>query len=271
MAQQTLDGIGRMHTPLCYPGGKSNARSVIMPHIKRRHLQNIIISPFLGGGSIEIEFLNAGACIVAADSFKPLIDFWQELKANGASLARRALKHHPMETREHFYEVRNRLKDGRSEDIASDFYVVNRCSFSGLTLSGGWSPNCNKKFSPAIIRRLAEMDLRRAEFLHADFTKSLAWASPSNFIFADPPYALDGPKNNLYGTAGSHHADFDHEGFAALMMAHRAAGGEFLITYNDCELVRRLYEGCRFVNVEWRYYMNKTRESNEVLVFSEKV
>ena len=39
-----------------------------------------------------------------------------------------------------------------------------------------------------------------------------------------------------------------------------------MLSYNDCELVRDLYSGFKFVPARWAYGMNCNKKSNEVII-----
>lgn len=124
------------HSPLRYPGGKTRAVDLIHSLIP----QNIksICSPFLGGGSIEL------ACstrmeVFGYDVFSPLVDFWQIIIADPHKLAAHIQPFFPL-TRDAFYELQKTYMQFPSQlERAAAFYVLNRSSFSGTTLSGGMS------------------------------------------------------------------------------------------------------------------------------------
>jgi DNA adenine methylase len=65
-----------MKTPLRYAGGKSKAYKFITPHIKTESL----VSPFLGGGSMESKWSSElDIKVIGHDIFYPLINFWSNL------------------------------------------------------------------------------------------------------------------------------------------------------------------------------------------------
>ena len=53
---------------------------------------------------------------------------------------------------------------------AENYFIINRCSFSGSTLSGGFSLESSKKrFTPSSIDRVEKLDLSNVEFSNEDF------------------------------------------------------------------------------------------------------
>ena len=168
-----------------------------------------------------------------------------------------AHKHHPI-TRMRFYELqRGYGKIKEKMKLAAAFYALNRASFSGTTLSGGMSQG-HPRFTEKGIDKLADFNVTGFSVEPADFNDSIK-AHKDDFMYLDPPYANGG---KLYGERGDCHADFDHAGLAKLLRKREG----WLLSYNDCEAVRALYEGFNFIPIKWAYGMNKSKASNEVLI-----
>jgi len=75
-------------TPLRYPGGKSRAVETIMPYIRDLDCGELC-SPFLGGGSIELQCAEEGMVVHGYDLFQPLVWFWEALLSNPQKLYKR--------------------------------------------------------------------------------------------------------------------------------------------------------------------------------------
>jgi DNA adenine methylase len=148
---------------------------------------------------------------------------------------------------------------------AVKYFVINRCSFSGVTLSGGFSEESSKKrFTTSSIDRVRQVDLSDVDVHGEDFTTFLATHGKGRkgFVFVDPPYYLD-KKSKLYGNKGDLHETFDHEGL------HRALGDverDWVLTYNDSPYIRELYKDYDIVDVSWSYGMNATKASSEIVI-----
>ena len=65
-----------MKTPLRYAGGKSRAIKIITPYVIN---EKKIVSPFMGGGSLEVYWASIGKEVVAYDIF-------DVLESNGVDL-----------------------------------------------------------------------------------------------------------------------------------------------------------------------------------------
>lgn len=116
------------------------------------------------------------------------------------------------------------------------------------------------RFTPSCIDRLAAFRAEGVTVEHLCFTESVP-RHPDAFIYADPPYPV---ASELYGDRGSLHRDFDHEALRDLLAARHG----WILSYNDCPYVRRLYDRFRFVTPRWKYGMPANKESRELLILS---
>src|SRR5580698_9898000 len=64
-------------SPLRYPGGKSRAVSQILPLLPAK--PGALVSPFLGGGSVELAAAALGWHVSGFDANGALVDFWKSL------------------------------------------------------------------------------------------------------------------------------------------------------------------------------------------------
>jgi len=246
-----------MQTLLRYPGGKSRAVKVLKPYIPGDVKE--ICSPFFGGGSLEIALANDGVKVYGYDVFKPLVEFWQTVIENPEQLTKEVKSYYPL-SKEAFYELQ------KEQDVlptklqrASAFYVLNRCSFSGSTLSGGMSPN-HPRFTTGSIEKINKFKAKNLSVECLDFKESIN-KHENTFLYLDPPYYI---KSNLYGKKGNTHKDFDHEGLAETLKSRKG----WILSYNNCEYIREIYKGYSFVFPEWAYGMSKDKESKEILILN---
>ena len=73
-----------MKTVLRYAGGKSRAVKKITPFVEP---YDTIISPFMGGGSLEVHWASQGKRVIGSDVFDLLVNFWTCLLEDGNKLA----------------------------------------------------------------------------------------------------------------------------------------------------------------------------------------
>ena len=253
---------------LRYPGGKQRAVRILADYIPQGESE--LCSPFLGGGSFELHCAtHLGMQVHAYDNFRPLVEFWNALLSQPAKLAAEAARFLPNIPRAEFYRLQKEQgKLPRQLERAGAFYVINRASFSGCTLSGGMSPG-HPRFTVSAVERVRQfpgkMVARKMKVRKADFSESIT-AHPKALIYADPPYMLE--NQNLYGDRGDKHAGFDH---GALSETLQAREGRWLLSYNDCPPIRDLYRGRAIFFPHWRYGMSRNKSSREILILSDEL
>ena len=225
-----------MKTPLRYPGGKSRA----VPKLCQWLPENITEyrEPFLGGGSMAIEMTKRypDLPIWVNDLYKPLYNFWLVLRDDGDYLYDQLIQlkqRHPDQgsARQLFLDAKEKVNelDIGYKDKAVAFYIINKCSFSGLTESSSFSKQASdSNFSIRGIENLKYYSklIKNWKITRLDYSE-LQSDESDVFIYADPPYNV---KDNLYGYKGEMHKGFDHALFADIMDAHLC---NVMISYNN--------------------------------------
>lgn len=254
---------GYQRSPLRYPGGKSRAVSAILSLIPPE--TTTLVSPFFGGGSVELACESFGMEVIGSDLFRPLVDFWQQVIADPAAVASAAEAHFPLE-HDDFYRLQREF-DAIEDPVlrAGAFYALNRSSFSGVTLSGGMSPG-HPRFTTSSIERLRAFCTKRLSVHRLDFADAIRDAPKQCVVYCDPPYMID--SDNLYGNRGDLHKGFDH--LALAEMLHER--GNWILSYNDSAAVRELYAeyASKFVRPSWTYGMARDKRSRELLIVNLK-
>lgn len=249
-------------SPLRYPGGKSRAVTTITSLIPED--VSCLVSPFLGGGSIELACAARGMTVKGFDIFQPLVAFWQYLLTNPEQLAAAVQAHYPL-TKPRFYELQAQHQDLATPEQAVLFFVLNRASFSGTTLSGGCSQqSVTQRFTQSSIERLRNFPV---ESCREHF--SVAWADyqtvladyADEFMYLDPPYLI---KSTLYGNRGSTHRGFDHHALAEKLKTCK----RWILSYNHCPEILELYRDYEIVFPDWKYGMSRNKSSQEVLILN---
>lgn len=252
-----LQSVHTSRSPLRYPGGKTRAIDYIS-HFFPADMEELL-SPFLGGGSIELATAAKNITVYAYDVFPPLVEFWQCLLKQPYALADDVGKYYPL-SKEAFYTLQQTQTIFKTKlQRAAVYYVLNRSSFSGSTLSGGMSPG-HPRFTQTAIERIRGFNNPNIIVKKADFKASLE-EHPSMFAYLDPPYLI---KSSLYGKKGDAHKDFDHAGLAGLLYKRK----RWILSYNDCDEIRKLYKNFHLLIPNWKYGMSNDKSSKEVLIFS---
>jgi len=256
-------------TPLRYPGGKSRLVKQILAMAPEEYSE--YREPFLGGGSVLFAVHNSKPSIVkkAGDSFQPLYTFWNACKTEPKELYHQVFFGKKLLIGKYLWErckktVSDMSPEMRDVDRAAAYFTLNRITFSGLTLSGGYSKASHaSRFNISHIDRLndAHAVMKDVDLRHADYTELLHEPGNNVWIFLDPPYDIK--SDNLYGKAGDGHKGFDHVKFAEEC---RKCKHKWLVTYNDNENIRELFKWANIKEVPVKYSMNSTAK-NKVELF----
>ena len=255
-------------SPLRYPGGKTracyNLNKILEEHFELKNFSNIV-SPFFGGGSFEFFVQNKyNLNIIANDKFTPLYNFWNMCANNKKELCDKLYENLLDVDKAKFSEFREKIINEKNDiEQAYMYFIINRCSFSGATLSGGFSLEASKKrFTKSSIDRIKQLNLEHFIISNCDFEEFINENnSAKNLIFLDPPYYLEN-KSKLYGNNGDMHENFDHKKLYKCISNKK----NWLLTYNNCDYVRKLYKKFTIIEVSWSYGMNKSKESSEIVI-----
>ena len=274
------DPLKSCKTPLRYPGGKSRACKKMDPYFPDLREYTEFREPFLGGGSVAIHVSKKypHLKIVVNDLYDPLVNFWVNLQTFGVEMKDTLVElksghNEPESAKKLFLESKEIINDkqGSTFDRAVAFYVVNKCSFSGLTETSSFSKqaSCNN-FSMRGIEKLPlystiishwHINGYSYEYLMQDSHDGL-------FMYLDPPYDI---KDNLYGKKGSMHKGFDHDKFAA--DCDKYSHIDMMISYNSDQLVKDRFKDWQASEFDLTYtlrsvgeYMREQKTRKELLL-----
>ena len=256
-----------LKTPLRYPGGKSRACTKMDPYFP--DLRNYVEfrEPFLGGGSVAIHVSKKypHLKIWVNDLYEPLVNFWQVLQMFGVELKDELLKYKlshndPIKARELFNNSKDIInKTGSSSiDRSVAFYIVNKCSFSGLTESSSFSPQAsNSNFSVRGIEKLPGYSEIISHWNINNYSYEYLMTNQVHndmFMYLDPPYDI---KDNIYGKKGSMHKGFDHDRFAEDCNKYRI---DMMVSYNSDQLVKDRFKNWNAAEFDLTYTMRSVGE-----------
>jgi len=276
-----MKNSGSLKTPLRYPGGKSRAVNYLGTLLPERI--SAYREPFIGGGSMAL-FITKNYPWVPVwinDSYYPLVAFWKTLKDQGSRMALDLLKIKAStynsidDQKKMFDEARQLIITGDEYTVGICFFILNKCSFSGLTESSSFSKQAyDGNFTINNIKNLVHYQkiIKSWKITCTDYSNVLKanWGAhdlQGDFIFLDPPYDI---KANLYGRKGEQHKGFSHDKFAEDIKKLRT---NFMITNNSNQTITDLFD--TFTLMEWdlKYtmrstgtYMKDQKERKELLI-----
>lgn len=256
------DGYKRYSaTPLRYAGGKSLGVGFVLdkipPGTKR------VVSPFLGGGSVEIAIANElGLEVVAYDVFDILVNFWKVQLNYPNALYKRLAAFKP--TRAEYARVKKRLKahwSGEAKldrfDLAAHYYFNHNTSYGPHFLGWPSSVYLQAKRYKTMIEKVRDFRAPMLTVEEASFEQIME-KHRDDFLYLDPPYFLDSDSPDSKTFVGMyphrnfpiHHKGFRHDLLRDLLKKHR---GGFVLSYNDCSKGRDWYAEYEMDRPEWQY------------------
>jgi len=270
----------QLKTCLRYPGGKSRAVPKLAQYFPDLKNYDEFREPLVGGGSVALyitkqyPFLD----IWVNDLYEPLVNFWQQLQMFGTDLKDnlkgiKLANDKPELARDLFLYCKDKLhEEGRSNlDRAVDFYIINKCSFSGLTESSSFSAQASENnFSLRGIEKLPEYSKLIEHWRITNYSYDyLMDGNKGVFMYLDPPYDI---KDNLYGNRGSMHKGFDHDKFAADCDVNNV---DIMVSYNSSQLIKERFKNWKAIEFSHTYtmrsvgdYMKDQHERKELVLIN---
>lgn len=291
-------------SPLRYGGGKSLAVGLIIEHFPNNIKR--LISPFMGGGSLELAAaLELGIEVKAFDIFDILVNFWQVFIKDCDSLCESLLKLEP--TPQTYEMIKDELKDFWNERhknasnhpkikldslaLARDYYFNFNLSYGPGFL--GWMSKIyadKNRYEKALekLKNIGQNPLLQNLSVECESFELVFERYPNDFFYCDPPYFLDGDSKMFKGIYPMrnfpiHHNSFNHQLLSECLKNHK---GKFILSYNDCEFVRQAYKDFKILEPKWQYTMgqgetrmgknrtqrgdeNNVKSSHELLIIKE--
>ena len=257
--------INSLKTPLRYPGGKSKAIKTLSqwyPKVISEYRE-----PFIGGGSIAIDITKSNPDIPVwiNDLYVPLYNFWVQLRDRGEELSERVREEKQntldegepdkvtAKAKDLFNKYKEEIDTYDNFEKAVAFFVMNKCSFSGLTENSTFSQTAsNSNFSLVGADKLRDFSklIQHWKITNLDYSEVMNEdGSDDTFVFLDPPYDI---KDFLYGKNREMHKSFGHNYFAYEVYKCKH---KFMITYNLNDRLCELYKDYNLKEWKIRYSM----------------
>jgi DNA adenine methylase len=253
-------------SPLRYGGGKSLAVGYVVEHLPNDLKK--VVSPFFGGGSVEIALAKElGIEVLGFDIFDMLTNYWHHQINKSDELYAELRKLNP--TKEEYERVKNELKshwnkhdgyDGKMDELLrAVYYFFNHNLSYGPGFLGWMSSNyLDRDAYERTIKKVRDFKVPNLKVKTGDF-ESIIPKFRDEFLYLDPPYFLEGDSKMFRGIYPMrnfpiHHNSFKHELLAELLKNHK---GGFILSYNDCSWVRENYSKYKIIEVKWQYTMGQ--------------
>jgi DNA adenine methylase len=296
-----------MKTPIRYAGGKSKAYNIISEYLPFFPKPKRIISPFIGGGSLEVRWASEqNIPVFGFDVFWCLTNYWKNQLNNPREVYE--ILHSLTCSKETYKKIKEELQSWTRvqelfKDWPTDHYERKPVWIDNLDGAAYYFYNHNLSFGPAflgwfssvysddkkytkMIERVRDFKCPNLRVENHSFEEVIP-NFPNDMIYLDPPYYMEKDSDNkmfkgLYPNNNwpVHHNSFDHELLRDLLHNHK---GSFILSYNNCETIREYYKDFKQVFPDWKYSYGQgetrigknrtdgkiTKESHEILIIKE--
>ncbi|MAM85738.1 DNA adenine methylase [Marinobacter sp. UBA2678] len=265
------------HTPLRYPGGKSK----LFPFLKELVQCNGFnrchyVEPYAGGAGLPIGLLvNEIVWSVHINDLNPFIfSFWKTVVSDPDSLCR--MISDVDVTMDEWNRQRAILHDSQADhstlEMAFATLFLNRTNRSGILdggVIGGKEQKGNYKIDArfnksTLIRKIKKIAAYKSRITVTQFDAiDLLAALPEErelLVNLDPPYIAQG--KNLYL---NHYGEQDHFVVRNFL---KTAGFRWMLTYDDHQLARALYESFNCFKYSLNYSAQARHSATELMVLS---
>lgn len=269
---------GQIHTPLRYPGGKSRLSGFLKTVIELGDwVDREYAEPYAGGAGAALTLLMDDVVPrIAINDLDPAVfRFWQAAVEESERFADR-VRSVPLNLDE-WRAQKDMYRDPAAPDFERGFamFYLNRTNRSGVLhagVIGGQKQTGNYRIDARfnreeLAKRIEAIGARAADITvtsidGADFISTKL--DEGAFVYADPPYYEKG--GSLYLNAFD---DAAHEALARILT--RRPDAVWLLTYDDCAAIRKLYRGRDQGTFELPYSAHRSELAQELMVMSTPV
>ncbi|BAU23776.1 restriction endonuclease [Caldimicrobium thiodismutans] len=249
-------------SPLRYAGGKSWAVGYVIEKLP----ENIkkLVSPFFGGGSIEIAVAKElGIDVIGFDVFDILVNYWKVQIKKPDKLYEELAKLKP--TKETYNWVKENLKKHwKGEEklpelkLAAYYYFNHNLSYGPGFLGWMSSVYANEEVYFRLLDRVKNFNVKNIIIECASFEEVIP-EFKKEFLYCDPPYYLGEDSTLFRGLYPQrnfpvHHNNFNHELLRDLLLNHK---GGFILSYNDAPTIRDWYKDFEIIELPIHYTMGQ--------------
>ncbi|MDT7880234.1 MAG: DNA adenine methylase [Candidatus Hydrothermia bacterium] len=249
-------------SPLRYMGGKSWAVGYVvskLPKVER------LISPFFGGGSVEIAVSKElGIPVLGFDIFDILVNYWQVQIKHPKELHEFLKRLRPDKETYKFVKEKLRLYwQGKLEldkiTLAGYYFFNHNLSYGPMFLGWMSSVYANEKVYKKMIERVLNFNVKNL-WVECDTFENVIKKYNNDFLYCDPPYYLGEDSEVFRGLYPNrnfpiHHKNFDHKELRNLLFKHK---GGFILSYNYSETIKRWYSFCdEIIEIDVHYTLGQ--------------
>ena len=234
-------------SPLRYPGGKFYALKFILPilnAVPHRHFYE----PFFGGGSVFFGKEKSKFNTVN-DLDRDIINLYKVIQSPKSFKVFYKLFDDEIASRERHYEIKM-LEPKNEIDWAFKTFYLNRTSYSGIINNPAWgyaigASSPPKNWSNFLLN--AHEKIQNVQISQEHFREHLINIESENTLaYIDPPYYKADQKR-------AYQRSFGLDDHLELCNILRDSKFKFVLSYDNCEEVKNLYDWAFISTREWFY------------------
>ena len=219
-----------------------------------KHLDNILpedfhydryVDPFIGGGSVFFYLHPENALL--ADINEELITTYQAVRDNCGQVKRTLRQHMAHHNEEYYYRIRD-AQYRAPTSIAARMIYLNHTCFNGIyrvNKAGNFNVpigNNNLEFFDANYLDEKSNSLQNKEILCQNYLDTINITGQGDFLFCDPPYAVQDNDNRFVGYTRNLFSWDDQEQLALALQESAERGAAILETNVNHPSIIELYE-----------------------------
>lgn len=268
--------MARTVSPLRYPGGKASFYPIVSSLLRENKFERRrYAEPFAGGAGLALCLLYGGyvSDVHINDVDRSIWAFWHSV-LNSTEEFTYMIANTPI-TVEEWRHQREIHREAIDDPLALGFstFFLNRTNRSGIINRGGVIGGLGQRGKYKIDCRFNREDLIRrvrrvAKYrnrIHLTMMDALDFIedirsklSSSLLFFIDPPYFKKGAE--LYTRF------YDSSDHARLAKCIRSVKNPWILTYDDCTSISRLYRGCQQYRLSINYSLERKRYGTELMI-----
>ncbi|MCJ7577102.1 MAG: DNA adenine methylase [candidate division Zixibacteria bacterium] len=262
-------------SPLRYPGSKRRLVTYLYEILQHNGIQpNVLVEPFVGGGSVVLYFLKNKIVekAIISDKDRLIYSFWYVLFSDTKYLIN-FIKNVKINLRnfQNYKTIAKRVEDYPEKILAEACIFLNRTSFSGIMTDsvgplGGYKQTSDYKIScrfnkEKIIEKIKVISSfrRKVVVLPYDWKDTIEYAENwllkrkrlnKAFFYFDPPFF-----NKACDLYRKYFSIEDHKRFCDFILSLKY---DWVLSYDDAPEIRRMYKrnGNAPMHVEMPYSIN---------------
>ena len=270
------------YSPLRYPGGKGKMANYFKKFFKENSLMGgTYVEPYTGGGSVALSLLieNYASKVIINDIDRSVYAFWYSI-LNYTNELCSLIEETPIAIKT--WKIQKGIQKNKDkEDILKlgfSTFFLNRTNRSGILLAGAigglkqegnYKIDCryNKEVLIERIKKIAshKENIKLYNLDAVKLIKKLKNELPEKTLFyLDPPYHKKGKELYL-----NHYNDDDHKKIS--LAIGKVKKQKWLITYDNTELIKKLYKKYRKLDYLLTYTAGKIKKGKELIIFSDNM